>query len=63
MFTIIGAIAGTDRGHWTGPVFGAAFMLTACGSLWLHGCYKRGQHVEARREATKTGTGTGGAPQ
>ena len=60
MFTIIGAIAGADRGHWTGPVLGSAFMLAGCGSLWIHGCYRRGVYVERSREKENAVGGTGG---
>ena len=49
MFTIIGAIGGADRGHWTGPVLGAGLMLAGCGSLWLYGCYRRALTVEMLR--------------
>ena len=63
LLTIIDAIAGAHLGHWAGSLAGAALMLAGTGSLWLHDCYKRGEHVEVAREANTAGGETGGGTQ
>ena len=63
LLTIIGAVAGVHRDHWAGSLAGAALILAGTGSLWLHGCYKHGEHVEIAREAKTAGGGTGGGTQ